>query len=101
MRNYVLHCKIKRNTSVIKHTGVHKDLRFKQSAGLKPYINLNTKLRQDASSKFEENSFKLMNNSDFGKNCEDVRKYMDVKIAMTEKGLENHCKTHSKTVENI
>ena len=64
----------------LKLTRVHRILKFKQSAWLKPYINLNTKLRQGASSKFEENLFKLMNNSFFGKTCEDIHKYRDVKI---------------------
>ena len=39
----------------LKLTRIHRVLRFKQSTRLKPYINLKTKLRQGASSKFEEN----------------------------------------------
>ena len=59
-------------------------MKFIQSPWLAPYIALNTKFRQQATSKFDEDFFKLMNNSFFGKTCEDVRKYKEVKIAMTE-----------------
>jgi hypothetical protein len=63
---------------------VHKVLKFEQSKWLEPYIKLNTGLRQAANSKFEEDLFKLMNNSFFGKTCEDVRKYKEVQIVTDE-----------------
>jgi len=42
-------------------------LEFRQSPWLAPYINLNTEMRQRASNKFEEQFFKDLNNSVFGK----------------------------------
>ena len=42
---------------------VHRAIRFNQEAWLKPYINMNTKLRTDAKNDFEKGFFKLMNNN--------------------------------------
>lgn len=82
-KNYVTHY---RNLKFCLENGlvlskVHRVLKFDQSQWLKPYINLNTRLRQIATSNFEESFAKLMNNSVYGKTCENVRKYSNAKLA--------------------
>ena len=54
---------------------MHRLIQFNQEVWLKPYIEMNTKLRTEAKNDFEKDLFKVINNSVFGKTLENVRKH--------------------------
>ena len=73
--NYIVHIK---NLQLYLSLGlvltkVHRGIKFHQRAWLKPYIDLNTEKRRQATSKQEQNFFKLLVNAIFGKMMENTR----------------------------
>nr|XP_013189482.1 unnamed protein product [Amyelois transitella] len=59
---------------------IHRVITFRQRPYLKQYIDLNTTLRQKSSSAFEQDFFKLLNNSVFGKTLENNEKRVNVHL---------------------
>ena len=59
---------------------IHRTPRFQQCTWMKPYIRMNTDLRKEATSDFEEDLYKLMNITVFGKTMENLSKRVDDKL---------------------
>ena len=64
---------------------VHSVIKFNQKAWLKPYNDMNTKLRRKAKYDSEKDLLKFMNNLFFDKVMENMRKHRDIKLVITEK----------------
>ena len=97
-QNYIIHYMALQQCLAygLKLKRVHRGIQFSQSAWLKPYIELNTRLRNSAKNAFERDMYKLMVNSIYGKTMENVEKRVDIKLATQftmnahKRGAENY-----------
>jgi len=89
-KKYILHCKnLKEYLDLgLKLIKIHRGIFFNEEPLMKPYIELNTKLRTKASSEFEKDFFKVMNNSVFGKAMENIRNGVDIRLKTDGKSAE-------------
>ena len=88
--NYVLHYRnLKQYLELgMKLTKIHKCLKFKQSKWMESYIDINTSIRKGGVDKCTKDLAKLFNNSCFGKTCENVWNYNDVKFFTGEEKMD-------------
>ena len=87
--NYIIHYKnlIQCLNAGMKLKKINRGIKFIESEWMKPYIEINTKLRANAKNNFEKDSYKLMNNSVFGKTMENIKNRVNVKLVNTEEKL--------------
>ena len=65
---------------------IHRALHFDQSPWMKSCFRKNTELRKQARSTFEQDLYKLLNDSVFRKTMENLRKRVDVKLVRPTEG---------------
>ena len=75
---------------------IHRALKFKQSPWMEPYIRINKEFRREATSSFENELYKLLNNNVFGKTRENFRKRVDVMLVRAKKKKKKKKKKRKK-----
>ena len=64
---------------------VHRGIKFRKEAFMRPFIEHNTRLRTAARNDFEKDLFKLASNAVYGKTMENVRNRIDMKLVNDRK----------------
>ena len=68
---------------------------------MEPYVDKNTKLRQESLSKIKKDIYKLKNNSVYRKTMENVRRYKNIKVLNMENSANVLKDIASSTFQNI
>lgn len=76
-------------------TNVRRVLQFQQKAFIKPFIEMCTLERQKAKTKFEQDQFKKVANSTYGKTIQNVRNYSVVKLHNKKSSLLRAIASHT------
>ena len=63
----------------------HSVIRYRQGKWMESYIQVNSEMRRAAKTDNQKNLFKLMNNSVFGKTCENQKKRTNIKLVNDKK----------------
>ena len=64
---------------------IHRGMKFREEAFMRPFIEHNTKLKTAAKNDFEKDLFKLASNAVYGKTMENVRNRIDMKLVNDRK----------------
>ena len=101
--NYVFHYRNLQDylskASILKQ--VRRLLEFKQSAWMKPYIDVNTQKRKEATNEADKNLFELLNNAVYGKTMEIMKKRIKIRIIKKEKDFIKYASRPTYTNHNI
>ena len=64
----------------VRITKLRKTISFQQTAWMRPYIEINNNTRKAATNNFLKDLFQLFYNSIFGKTCENIKNWIELKL---------------------
>ena len=74
---------------------IHRILKFKQKAWIKPYIDFNTQKRKEATHEADKNHFKLLNNAVYGKTLKNMIKIIKIRIVKNSQDFIKYTSRHA------
>src|SRR5437870_203665 len=69
---------------------IHRLMSFTQNPWIKPYVDFNTTMRQNAKSASDKNFFKFLSNALFGKTMQNLRSQTDIKLTTSGATARNY-----------